>query len=184
MTRNPTDGQQWSPNYTDGWPLGAPQGVTIHTMEGYFDPSVDWLSNPASQASAHFCIRRDGYILQLVRQQDRAWHARTSGMYYFGIEHEGGSNQGAIEAYWETPEHADNLVEEDRMLIASAKLTAFLCQRWNIRIQHDFNKPVVRNSESVIAGHDQMLGNDHTDPGPDFPWRAYMRAVRHHAGRL
>jgi N-acetyl-anhydromuramyl-L-alanine amidase AmpD len=86
---DPTDQILLSPNYTPGWPAGAPAGVTIHTEEGWHDPSVAWLRNPASSASAHFCIRRDGKIVQLLWERNRAWHAKSSGMYYFGIEHEG-----------------------------------------------------------------------------------------------
>ena len=180
--RNPTDEQLWSPNFTNGWPRGAPNGVTIHTEEGWHDPSVSWLCNPQSWASAHFCIRRDGYIVQLVRQGNRAWHARDSGMYYFGIEHEGGSGVGSVPILWKTPREAEALRSDDHMLIQSAKLVAFLCNKWNIRIQHDFG-PVRRDTTSHIAGHDQMGGNDHVDPGSDWPWEAYMRAVQHFAGR-
>jgi hypothetical protein len=42
--RNPTDEQRWSPNFTNGWGRGAPNGVTINTREGRFDPSVAWLT--------------------------------------------------------------------------------------------------------------------------------------------
>ena len=31
---DPTDQILLSPNYTPGWPAGAPEGVTIHTEEG------------------------------------------------------------------------------------------------------------------------------------------------------
>ena len=63
---DPTDQILLSPNYTPGWPAGAPEGVTIHTEEGWHDPSVAWLRNPASFAGQHFCIRRDGKVVQLV----------------------------------------------------------------------------------------------------------------------
>ena len=76
---DPTDQILLSPNYTPGWPAGAPEGVTIHTEEGWHDPSVAWLRNPESFASAHFCIRRDGEIVQLVWERNRAWYARSSG---------------------------------------------------------------------------------------------------------
>jgi len=166
-----------SPNYTPGWPAGAPEGVTIHTEEGWHDPSVAWLRNPASFASAHFCIRRDGKIVQLVWERDRAWHARSSGMYYFGIEHEGGSGLGPVPILWKTGRDAQELRDDDHMLIQSARLVAYLCTKHGITIQHDHTRPSRRDTVSHIAGHDQMAGNDHQDPGPDFPWRAYMRLV-------
>jgi hypothetical protein len=98
-------------------------------------------------------------------------------MYYFGIEHEGGSGLGSVPILWKTRRDASDLRDDDHMLIQSARLVAYLCTKHDIRIQHDFERPPVRNSVSHIAGHDQMMGNDHRDPGPEFPWRAYMRQV-------
>ena len=174
---DPTDRILLSPNYTPGWPAGAPSGVTIHTEEGYHDPSVAWLRNPASFASAHFCVRRDGLIVQLVWERNRAWHAKSSGMYYFGIEHEGGSGLGPVPILWKTPRDAERLREDDLMLRQSARLVAYLCTKHGSYIQHDFTLPPRRDTVSHVAGHDQMAGNDHRDPDPDFPWRAYMRQV-------
>ncbi len=178
---DPTDEILLSPNHTPGMPKGGWQGVTIHTEEGWHDPSVSWLRNPVSQASAHFCVRRDGRIVQLVWERDRAWHAKSSGMYHFGIEHEGGSGLGSVPILWKTTPDADRLRDDDKMLIESARLTAYLCTKHGIPVQHDFGLPVRRDTESHIAGHDQMFGNDHQDPGPKFPWKAYMNKVREFA---
>ena len=69
------------------------------------------------------------------------------------------------------------------MLIESARLVAYLCTKHGIRIQHDHTRPVRRDTVSHIAGHDQMAGNDHRDPGPDFPWQAYMHRIRSFANK-
>lgn len=175
---DPTDEVLLSPNRTPGMPQGGWEGVTIHTEEGWHDPSVAWLRNPASQASAHFCIRRDGHIVQLVFERDRAWHARSSGMFHLGIEHEGGCGLGPVPILWKTTPDADRLRDDDAMLLASARLTAYLCTKYSIPVQHDFGLPVRRDTESHIAGHDQMMNNDHRDPGGKFPWKAYMNKVR------
>jgi hypothetical protein len=129
---DPTDQILLSPNYTPGWPAGAPAGVTIHTEEGWHDPSVELLRNPASFASAHFCIRRDGLIVQLVWERNRAWHAKSSGMYYFGIEHEGGSGLGPVPILWKTPREAERLREDDLMLRQFARLVAYICTKHGI----------------------------------------------------
>jgi hypothetical protein len=176
---DPTGQILLSPNYTAGMPAGGWKGVCIHFEAGYHDPSVAWLRDRRSQASAHWCIRRDGHIVQLVWEKDRAWHARSSGMYYFGIEHEGGP---PAPYFWTTPSGAEELRSGDRMLIESAKLTAYLCSKYDLEVQHDFASPARRDTRSVIAGHDQMSGNDHWDPGPTFPWRAYVRRVKELAG--
>ena len=36
------------------------------------------LCDPAAKVSAHYLIRRDGHIFQLVDEADRAWHAGVS----------------------------------------------------------------------------------------------------------
>ncbi len=49
--------------------------VVIHDTEGSFAGSVSWLQNPVAQASAHYIFgSADGYLKQLVREADRAWH--------------------------------------------------------------------------------------------------------------
>jgi N-acetyl-anhydromuramyl-L-alanine amidase AmpD len=180
--KDPTDQIRLSPNRTSGWPVGAPAGVTIHTEEGYHEPSVAWLRNPESDASAHWCIRRDGHIVQLVWERDRAWHARNSGMHYFGIEHEGSGfpHENGVTKFWKTSIGATTLNPDDKMLKASAQLVAYLCQKYELEPQHDFTNPALprRDTKSIIAGHNQMAGNDHRDPGPTFPWRAYMNEVK------
>jgi hypothetical protein len=98
-------------------------------------------------------------------------------MYYFGIEHEGGSGLGPVPILWKTAREAERLREDDLMLQQSARLVAYLCTKHSIYIQHDHTQPPRRDTTSHIAGHDQMAGNDHRDPGPEFPWRAYMRRV-------
>ncbi len=60
---DPTNQILLSPNHTPGMPRGGWMGVTIHFEAGYHDSSVNWLRDPRSRASAHWCIRRDGHIV-------------------------------------------------------------------------------------------------------------------------
>ena len=158
--KNPTDDQLWSPNFTNGWPRGAPNGVTIHTMEGWFDPSVAWLRDPKAQASAHFCVRRDGHIVQLVRQNDRAWHARTSGMYYFGIEHEARLRQE--ELLREAQERHQVLAARSSEGFAGTPRRSLLWHllrvSWRKREQWDCFEAVGRPQSSSAAERSRGLG--------------------------
>lgn len=182
---DPTDDVLWSPNRTKGAGGDKQTGVTEHYEAGYHSPSVAWLRNPASQASAHWAIRGDGYTVQLVPEQDDAWHAKGSGMSYFGIEHEGFGNPPprGQKCMWKTAEHADKLRDDDLMLIRSANLNAYLIAKYPKikanyeRVKHDFTRPYRRDTDSTLAGHIQMAGNDHTDPHPGFPWKAFINAV-------
>ena len=97
-----------------------PDMIVSHITEGSFDGAVTWLCNPASKASAHFVVARDGRITQLVDIKDAAWvngtsvdiskdpkrhyskstlatvkNRKTNANYYtVGIEHEGFSKDG------------------------------------------------------------------------------------------
>jgi hypothetical protein len=53
-------------------------------------------------------------------------------MYFFGIEHEGGSGLGSIPILWKTPREAERLREDDFMLRQSARFVAYLCTKHGI----------------------------------------------------
>lgn len=46
---------------------------------------VSWLTNPASQVSAHYVVS-DKKIIQLVSEEEIAWHAREANSFSIGIE--------------------------------------------------------------------------------------------------
>ena len=55
-----------TPNISQGRTID-PQYLVIHYTAGSsFDSSVNWLTNPDAQASAHLVIGRDGEIMQLA----------------------------------------------------------------------------------------------------------------------
>lgn len=65
-----------SPNQRGG--LDAKYLIIHYTAGSSADSSVRWLTNPASEASAHLVIGRDGSITQLVAFDRVAWHAGKS----------------------------------------------------------------------------------------------------------
>ena len=62
-------------NGRNGW---KPDMIVCHITEGSYEGSISWLCNPASKASAHFVVGRDGRITQLVELTDTAWCNGTS----------------------------------------------------------------------------------------------------------
>ncbi|MFF4829955.1 FG-GAP-like repeat-containing protein [Streptomyces sp. NPDC001312] len=76
-----------------------------------------------------------------------------------GIEHEGYVNN----ASWFT----------DAMYRSSAALTRHLCD------QHGIPK-----DRAHILGHNELPGNDHTDPGPHWNWDYYMQLVTSGGGTM
>jgi len=91
-----------SPNFSLGRNGKRIIAIVNHITAGAFNGAVAWLSNPASQASAHYVVSKMGEIVQLVAEENRAWHAgmvknpnwslydgTNPNNYTIGIEHEG-----------------------------------------------------------------------------------------------
>lgn len=51
------------------------RGIVLHSMWGTQAGSISWFKNPQAQASAHYCVGKDGQIVQCVLDKDMAWHA-------------------------------------------------------------------------------------------------------------
>lgn len=99
------------------------------------------------RVSAHFFIRRDGALVQLVSCDKRAWHAGVSSWqgrercndFSLGVELEGCDDQP-----FEAAQYA-----------ALAQLVALLAQRYPLR---------------HMTGHSDIAPGRKTDPGPLFAW--------------
>lgn len=134
----------------------APERIVLHTTEGSYSGAISWFRNNSSDVSAHYVVRRsDGHVTQMVRDAGKAWHACQNNSDTIGIEHEG---QSSNSAQW-TP----------ALLESSAQLTAWLVQEHNIPLDRDH-----------IVGHGEIQPSScagRVDPGPHFPWDAYMARV-------
>jgi N-acetyl-anhydromuramyl-L-alanine amidase AmpD len=130
--------------------------VVIHVTQETFDDTITLFQDPSHAACAHYVTRSaDGYIDQMVREKDIAWHAGNwdYNTRSIGIEHEGWVDDPS----WFT----------DAMYTASAKLTRNICDRYGIPLDRDH-----------IIGHVEVPGTDHTDPGPYWDWDTYMSLVQ------
>ncbi|MEV4813346.1 N-acetylmuramoyl-L-alanine amidase [Micromonospora avicenniae] len=127
--------------------------VIIHVTQGSYAGTVSWFQNPSAGVSAHYVVKSsNGEITQMVREGDTAYHARSGNAYGVGIEHEGYVDDPA----WFT----------DAMYRSSAALTRYLCDKYGIP-----------KSRTGIKGHNEIPGNDHTDPGPNWNWNYYISLV-------
>jgi N-acetyl-anhydromuramyl-L-alanine amidase AmpD len=143
--------------------------IVIHATDGgSFAGNVWWLSGGHSHASVHYVVARDGQIAQLVHLSDIAWHAgnRNVNARSIGIEHVG-----------ETYDPAGFTEEEYRQ---SAKLVAWLARRSNIPVDR---KHIIGHAEvpDPATGAPSGGSDHHTDPGPYWNWKLYMRLVRRYA---
>ncbi|MCY0941180.1 N-acetylmuramoyl-L-alanine amidase [Streptomyces antarcticus] len=128
--------------------------IVVHVTQGGFGSSVDAFKNPWHKASAHYIVRQDGHVEQMVRELDVAFHAgnRSMNERSVGIEHVG---------FVDRPQDFT-----DAMYAASAVLAAGICRRYGI--------PADRTH---IVGHSEVPGADHTDPGRHWDWDRYVRLV-------
>lgn len=67
-----------SPNITRGRSTDVDTIVLHYTLGPTLESAVSWFKNPVSRASAHYLISRDGKIIQMVLDEDTAWHAGKS----------------------------------------------------------------------------------------------------------
>jgi N-acetyl-anhydromuramyl-L-alanine amidase AmpD len=150
--------------------------VVIHTMEiaeraGAAEACAQWFANPASEVSAHYCVDADS-IVQCVREEDIAWHARGGNANSIGIELAGYAAQRTL---------AWNDAYSRAVVARAARLTADVCARHGIPLRRLRAADLVAGKRGV-TGHAEVSAafhkSDHWDPGPDFPWTRLLRLAR------
>jgi len=150
--------------------------VVIHTME--IPERVDaarrcaaWFASAVSEVSAHYCVDARE-IVRCVDEADIAWHARGGNASSIGVELAGHAGQSADEWADETSE---------AILERAAVLVGDVCRRHGIPVRRIRASGLVRGV-SGITGHADVSAafrrTDHWDPGPAFPWPAFLRRVR------
>ncbi|UNZ19137.1 transglycosylase SLT domain-containing protein [Streptomyces sp. 891-h] len=128
--------------------------IVVHVTQGSYAGTISWFQNPEAQVSSHYVVRsKDGAVTQMVRDADTAYHARSANASALGIEHEGYVDDPS----WFT----------DSMYRSSAKLTRHLADKHSV--------PLDRKH---IVGHNELPGNDHTDPGKHWNWDTYLKLVK------
>ncbi|MFI6418564.1 N-acetylmuramoyl-L-alanine amidase [Streptomyces sp. NPDC050842] len=129
--------------------------VVIHVVQGSYATALKVFKNPGHGAAAHYVVRKDGHVAQMIRELDVAFHAGNRDMNErsIGIEHEG---------FVDRPQDFTAA-----MYAGSARLTADICARHGIPVDREH-----------IIGHVEVEGTDHTDPGPHWDWDRYLRLVR------
>lgn len=145
-----------TPNYRGGRNGKKIVAIVDHITAGSYPGCLTWMQNPKAQASAHYLVNRAGKILQLVKDEDTAWHAgkvnkpswslydgSNPNRYTIGIEHEG------IDGNLTEPQYRATL--------------------WLHR--HLVNKHGIPVDREHIIGHYRIDSvNRQNCPGPKFPW--------------
>ncbi len=148
----------------------TPQIVVIHTCEGGYAGCWGWQTNPAAQVSAHYTVSDGSEVTQLVRESDRAWHV---GATYDCANNNGvrcdlnGISTNTIAVGIEHAGYASQASFPGSQIDASARLVCSITRNWGI--------PRDRNH---ILSHGQLQPADRTDPGPNWPWDAFIAKVQ------
>lgn len=135
--------------------------VVIHDIEGTAADALATFQDINSLVSCHYIVDQDGTVYQVVREKDIAYQA---GNYWYnqhsiGIEHTGFDATGY--QWYNATEY-----------LASAKLTAFLVQKYNIPLDHNH---VVAHGTVPGPSLDRMP--NHVDPGPYWLWAYYFDLI-------
>ena len=73
--------------------------IILHcTTTRDLNSTISWFKNPSSKVSAHYVVARDGTIIQMVRDGDKAWHALAANTDSIGIEHSASPTDGLTDA--------------------------------------------------------------------------------------
>lgn len=153
--------------------------VVIHTAEcAETDNAAEnvakyFAGSNSPKASAHYTVDNDS-VTQSVLEKDVAWHAGPVNGYSIGVEHAGSAKRDKDD--WKRAYSVN-------MLGRSAELVAGICRRYNIPVQRVTAEDLKKGKRSGICGHIDVTsglqgGRGHWDPGPHFPWDAYLQDVR------
>ncbi len=156
---------QASPNHGPRPPLAHVDLIVLHSISlppghyggpevlQFFNNQLDWKTHPYfsqiqdMKVSAHFFIRRNGELWQLVSCDDRAWHAGAS-----NYRDRDNCNDDSIGIELEGLEGD---LFEDAQYECLQSLCAALIQRYPI--EH-------------LAGHEHIAPGRKGDPGTGFDW--------------
>lgn len=146
-----------SPNFDD---RTLPVTMLVLHYTGMPDAAsaIEWMTNPASKVSAHYCVTEDGQVIRMVDEDKRAWHAGLA--YWRGITDVNSASVG-IEIVNPGHEWGYRPFPEEQ-ISALIPLVADIVKRHGI-------------TRGNIVGHSDVAPARKQDPGELFPWHRLAR---------
>src|SRR5206468_12647347 len=146
---------EWIPtsvNFDYGRAGASVDYIVIHYTAISYLRTLIAFTNPRSGVSAHYVVRNDGHVAQLVGEADRAWHAGTPSF---------NDRSVGVEIEKSSESNPDFTVEEYR---AAALLACGIAARHGIPLDR-----------AHVVGHNEIpWPNNHSDPGPTWNWPYFM----------
>ena len=129
--------------------------------------ALNRLTNYKSKVSAHYFIKKNGKILNLVPDLYEAWHAGISNWkniqslnrYSIGVEIQNSGHENSYEKY------------SNKQINSVKKLLRFLTKRYRVNCKN-------------ILGHSDIAPNRKKDPGEKFPWKELAKVKLAHWHQL
>lgn len=143
---------QLSPNFNDR-ALPITMAVLHYTEMKPVETALDRLTDPEAGVSAHYLITEEGEVIQLVPEQQRAWHAGKS--LWRGIND---VNSASVGIELDHPGH--ELGYRD---FAKAQIDALVPLLARIVKQYDIPR-------ANVVAHSDVAPARKIDPGELFPW--------------
>ncbi len=143
-----------SPNF-DARALPVSMIVLHYTGMPDAEGAIARLCSPEARVSAHYVIKEDGEILQLVDEEVRAWHAGKS--YWRGVTD---INSASVGIEIVNPGH-----EFGYRLFPDEQIAALIPLVADIKARHGIGR-------GNIVGHSDIAPTRKEDPGELFPWDA------------
>jgi len=138
-------------NYWAGRDGASIDYIVIHYTDISYAHTLRAFNSLASDVSAHYVIRGDGHIAQIVAEGDTAWH---SGNVWY--------NRHSIGIEFEL-DHVTNPAFTAEQYYAGAALACAISGRQGIPLDREH-----------VIGHNEVPGSTHTDPGPTWDWPHFM----------
>ncbi|ARJ48235.1 N-acetylmuramoyl-L-alanine amidase [Candidatus Pelagibacter sp. RS39] len=129
--------------------------------------ALNRLTDYKSKVSAHYFIKKDGKIINLVPDLYEAWHAGKSNWkniqslnrYSIGVEIQNSGHENLYEKF------------PNKQMSSVKKLLRFLTKRYRINCKN-------------ILGHSDIAPNRKKDPGEKFPWKELAKFKLAHWHKL
>jgi len=129
--------------------------------------ALNKLTDPKSKVSAHYFIKKNGKIINLVPDLYEAWHAGKSN--WKNIQ---SLNRYSIGIEIQNPGH-ENFYEKfsNKQMNSVKKLLRFLTKKYRVNCKN-------------ILGHSDIASNRKKDPGEKFPWKELAKVKLAHWHQL
>ena len=121
--------------------------------------AIKRLCNIKSKVSAHYFIKKNGSVLNLVPPLYEAWHAGKSSWrklkylnrYSIGIEIQNSGHDNKFENF------------SHKQIISIQKLLKYLIRKYNVNLKN-------------VLGHSDISPDRKKDPGEKFPWKKLAKS--------